>query len=475
MSSMGELLHASVEWMDRWWDPEAGLLWNMEGSFDEIGPPRSIHLVPQSAWYVAGLLFRGAPGDEERAVRTIEALLACQYDDPGTVWHGTFARFLETPYPKSDAIMWFDFDPNWRQFIGTTFEFLLQEGQPGRSLDAALQTRLRASIELAVTGEPLDRVPPSYSNIALMRAWLEVEHGRPGAEDYAAQVVELFDEHGAFEEYNSATYYGIDLYALALWRDRSSSSMLRDAGARIEAALWRDIGRWYHPGMRNLCGPWSRSYGMDLREYVSLLGLWMVPAVGLAAAPLPDIVTGRPFDHAHDLSNGPLADALGPVVPADVDLLRFGGEHTVTQRITSPVSTDRVATGWLSERVMCGGETGTLGASARGQYHPATVHWSMPDGDVGWIRLVHYAPARAVASAGAVAITCLPSAKRGPVAPELWVYSPGGLSVTGRTWTLPGLDVEVAAGFDDLNGDGNLWKVRFPVGTEDLSLSFSAT
>lgn len=467
---MGELLDVSVDWMDRWWDPEAALLWNMDGSFDEIGPPRSIHLVPQSAWYVAGLLFRGAPGDEERAVRTIEALLACQYDDPGTVFHGTFARFLETPYPTSDAIMWLDYDPNWRQFIGTTFEFLLQEGQPGRSLDAALQARIRASIELAVTGEPLDRVPPNYSNIALMRAWLEIENGRPGAEAYAAQVVELFDEHGAFEEYNSATYYGIDLYALALWRDRSSSSMLRDAGARIEAALWRDIERWYHPGMRNLCGPWSRSYGMDLREYVSLLGMWMVPEVGLAEAPLPDLVSGRPFDHAHDLSNGPLVDALAPVVPADVDLLRFGGEHVVEQRITPT----RVATGWLSERVMCGGEEGDVMASARGQFHPATVHWSMPDGDIGWIRLVHYAPARAIASAGALDITCLPSAKRGPVAPELWVQSPEA-SLDGGSWSFTGLDVEVDGVPDEVVTDGRVHKVRFPAGTASLSLRFAAT
>ena len=220
---MGDLLDVSMAWMDPWWDPEAGLLWNMEGSYDEVAPPRSIHLVPQSAWYAAGLLFRGGPGDEERATRTIEALLATQYDEPGTEWHGTFARFLETPPPKPGAVMWIDFDPNWRQFIGTTFEVLLQDGLIS---DAALAARVRATIEHAVASEPVERVPPNYSNIALMRAFLEVEHGRPGAEEYAARVVALFDEHGAFEEYNSATYYGIDLYALALWRDRSSSPIL---------------------------------------------------------------------------------------------------------------------------------------------------------------------------------------------------------------------------------------------------------
>jgi hypothetical protein len=461
---MGDLLEASMAWMDPWWDPDVGLLWNPTGSYDELAPARSIHLVPQSAWYAAGLLFRAGPGDEARAVRTIEALLACQYDEPGTAWHGTFARFLETPQPRPGAVMWVDYDPNWRQFIGTTFEVLLQDGLVG---DASLAARVGAAIDLAVAGEPPDRVAPNYSNIALMRAWLEVERGRSGAEEYAASVVALFDEHGAFEEYNSATYYGIDLYALALWRDRSSSSQLRSAGARVEEAVWRDVARWYHPAMRNLCGPWSRSYGMDLRKYASLLGLWMWPAVGREAAPFPSLAA--PFEHSHDVSHAPLADRLGPVVPDDVRdaLVRFSGPHTVEQRITST----RVATGWLSDRVMCGAEHGDLTASARGQFHPATAHWLRPDGDVGWIRLVHYAPARGRASAERLDIELSPSAKRGPVPPELWVSGGAGGLVSGRRWSLPGLDVEVDGPEPDaIDVDGPLTKVRFAAGTERLSL-----
>jgi hypothetical protein len=470
---MGDLLESTMAWMDPWWDPDAGLLWNMEGAYDEVAPPRSIHLVPQSAWYAAGLLFRGAPGDEARAVRTIEALLATQYTSPtGTAWHGTFARFLESPVPKDGAVMWVDYDPNWRQFIGTVFELLLQDGLIS---DVKLGARMRSAVALAVSSEPLDRVPPTYSNIALMRAFLEVEYERPGAEAYASAVVERFDEHDAFEEYNSATYYGIDLYALALWRDRSSSPALRSAGARIEAALWKDVARWYHPGLRNLCGPWSRSYGMDLTVYASLLGLWMWPAVGREAAPYPSL--DRPFEHAHDTTHGPLADRLGPVVPAAVlpSLLSFSGEHVVTQRITS----SRVATGWLSDRVMCGGEDGDVTASARGQFHPATVHWALPSdsgsgGGVGWIRLVHYAPARGVASPGRLEMRCLPSAKRGPVAPELWVSAGASAApVAGRSWSLPGLDVAVSVEPEAVVSEGGLTKVRFPVGTAALTLELS--
>jgi hypothetical protein len=160
-------------------------------------------------------------------------------------------------------------------------------------------------------------------------------------------------------------------------------------------------------------------------------------------------------------------------VPADVlpALLEFSGEHTVEQRITAT----RTATGWLSERVMCGGEDGDIRASARGQFHPATAHWLRPDGSAGWIRLVHYAQARAIASPGSLAITCLPSAKRGPVAPELWVSGADGAALTGRTWSLPGLDVEVAATPESVEVDAaGVTRVRFPVGTEDVSLRLSA-
>ena len=86
---MGELLDASMAWIDPWWDPEVGLLWNMEGAYDEIGPARSIHLVPQSAWYAAGLLFRQgwisagkASAEDDLAVAKMARGMATVDDEP---------------------------------------------------------------------------------------------------------------------------------------------------------------------------------------------------------------------------------------------------------------------------------------------------------------------------------------------------------------------------------------------------------
>ena len=364
----------ATEWADRWWDEERGLLWNPPGSFDDHGmAPRSMHMVPQSAWYAVGCLVRGM---ESRAARIVEELCALQYDEPGAIWHGTFARFAEWPHPSThsrDVIEWFDYDPNWRQFIGTTF----------RLMELRFGLDLAAPIALAVEGEPSDRVSPRYSNIALMKAWVE------GDEADAAQVVSHFDEHGAFEEYNSPTYYGIDLYALRLWSQHPPTPAFAAWGARIEAALWRDVQRWYHPGLRNLCGPFSRAYGMDMSAYVALLGLWLpspvVPALG------------APFEHSHDLTMAPVVDLLGggPSSLAYEDGL-------VSQRITD----DRVASGWLGEDVMMGGEEGGRWR-AEGQYHPATVHWRQADGSTGWLRV------------------------RSPQRLDAMVFEPGVLEVTG--------------------------------------------
>lgn len=366
-----------LAWADQWWDEERGLLRNPPGSFDDHGmAPLSNHMVPQSAWYAVGCLARGMEG---RAERIVAELTALQYDEPGTPWHGTFARFARWPRPVEGAVEWVDYDPNWRQFIGTTF----------RLMERTWGLDLRAPIELAVAGEPPDRVSPGYSNIALMKAWLEDD------ERFGRDVVARFEEHGAFEEYGSPTYYGIDLYALALWREHPPTPWFAEAGERVEAALWRDVARWYHPGLRNLCGPYSRAYGMDMTRHVALLGLWLPDPVH------PDL-DRQSIDHGHDLTMAPMIEVLGRrTEPLDSD------HGLVSQRITD----DRVATGWVGERAMLGGEDGGRWR-AQGQYHPATAHWRHDDGTVGWARV------------------------RSPARLDAAVFEPGVLEVTGSDLTV---------------------------------------
>ena len=57
---------------------------------------------------------------------------------------------------------------------------------PTSTCSPGLAARARDAVHLAVEAEPPDRVPPSYANIALLRAWLDAWAGR--ADDgYAAR------------------------------------------------------------------------------------------------------------------------------------------------------------------------------------------------------------------------------------------------------------------------------------------------
>ena len=426
----------ATAWMDDLWDPTDGLLWNPPGSFDDVIGPRTVHLVRETAWYALGLLRRDEPGDRGRAEQALTSVLDLQYDAPGQPWHGTFVRFPESPAPQPGAVEWIDYDPNWRQFLGTALAIAVTDFE----LDAALEARARAAIALAVAAEPPERVPPTYANIALLRAWLEAWNGSTDG-TFAAAVASAFHRHGCFTEHSSPTYYGVDLLALGLWRREDARADLQELGRGIERALWADIARWYHPGLGNLCGPYSRAYGMDLHAYVSGLGLalWCADL----PAPLPDLAATT-VPHGHDLCMSPVLEHVGMRVPDEVRaaFVDFVGPHAVDQVVdTDP---PRRASGWLGRDLMVGAEAGDSGLHARGQFHPATVHWRLPSGGIGWLRLVHRGPVSAVARERRLDVELHPHPRHGPQ-DHRWDTNVVPLQVTQERWTLPGLQVTVAA------------------------------
>jgi hypothetical protein len=450
-----DLAATTLAWTDQWYDPDARLLWNPPGSFTPDLDDLSWHLVPTSAWYAVGLLLRHGPGDAERAAATLDAVAATQYDEPGTDWHGTYARFLEWPHPPDDAVMWVHYDPNWRQFVGTALALTLTHFAD--DLPPALVERLDASLRLAVAGEPPDRVDAGYTNIALMRSWLDAFTGRrtgdaglvARGEELAGAVVELFDEHGAFAEHNSPTYAGIDLYALALWARRPPTARFRGWGQRLEAATWRDLAARYHAGLRELAGPWSRAYGTSLAETLGAVALWVWAGLGRDAAPLPDL--DGSFSHGHDLPLGPVAALVGTVIPDDAAhrLTSFDGERTVEQHL--PGAPHRTSVTWLAEGIALGAEGGDAGWSAHGQYHPVIAHWATGAGTAR-LRVVHPGPVDARLEPGRLRVWAGPHRHRGVVHPTLVVELPPGVGPPpthptadhrGLRWDLPGCVVEL--------------------------------
>ena len=439
-----DLAAATLTWSEQWFDPQVALLWNPEGSFDELAPARTLHLVPQSAWFALGLLARDQPGDRSTATAIFERLVDDQYDRAGTVWHGTFRRFHEAPEPGPDAVEWVDYDPNWRQFIGTTFALALR--RCGDRIDAAARRRMEGAIRLAVVGEPPERVGPSYSNIALMRAWLEVEaggrFGEPAwverGEALGRAVAERFDRFGAFDEHNSPTYYGIDLYALGLWVREPVSAELHELGHRVEALLWSDAALHYHAGLRNQCGPFSRAYGTDMRRYAALLGLCVWDAVGADRAPFPAL--DEPFEHSHDTTMGPVLALLGTAVPRDAQarLTSFEGERQIERTIGDDPR--REITAWLGEQLMIGAEDGELDVQARGQFMPATAHWAQ-----GTLRVEHHGPTRARAEPHVLRVWTRPHPRHGPQPIRIALDVPSSdLAPMGDArWAAPGMTLSI--------------------------------
>jgi hypothetical protein len=91
---------------------------------------------------------------------------------------------------------------------------------------------------------------------------------------------------------------------------------------------------------------------------------------------------------------------------------------------------------------MLGGEHGDSGLQARGQFHPATAHWRQPGGSIGWLRVEHHGPTRAVARERELVVECHPHGERGPQ-PITWVTNATPLAVTPGRWAFPGLEVLV--------------------------------
>jgi len=450
-AALRDLTAASLNVMDARWDPARSLLRHLPDGSPPTAAPQPEdpvrHDVRGTSWYALGLLLRGDTGDRERAVDALRAVLDQQYDEPGAPYHGTFRRFPEEPHPGSSEsgrpVRWRGYDPNWRQFIGTTLAIILEEYSA--ELPGDLIARIDAAIRLAVVGEiEEDRLSPRYTNIALMRAPLDIWAGtRYGRGDWFAlgqkwieEIHTLFSAHQAFEEYNSPTYYGPDLFALGFWRRYTPSDRARAYGSEMETALWRDIARYYHAGLRNMCGPYSRAYGMDMRCYVAILGHAIWGAAGRQYAPHPD--PAGPMAHANDIFYPPCLALVGVCVPEDVlpTLREFPGPHLVEQRVIS--SPEVTATAWLEDACMLGGMHTSGLRAAGGQFHPVTIHWRAPDSDVGWIRMVAGDAVDARASRRQLSIACC-----GEAAFEVYAAGEDRGSLSAVRWDLPGLSVDL--------------------------------
>jgi hypothetical protein len=321
---------------------------------------------------------------------------------------------------------------------------MILEDFPDR-IPREMQRKLDDSIAQAVAGEILnDRLKPAYTNPALMFGFLldfaGVRSRRPDwvaqAAAWQAGIYTSFNRFGAFDEYNSPTYSGVDLFALGLWRSYGSTASMRDMGTKMEAALWRDLAAHYNANLKNVSGPFDRAYGMDMQNYVSVVGVALRLQLGESLAPIPKIEPQ--VDHGGDLWYALHFAILGVRIPPDAmqKFRSFQGERLIERRITE----ERVASSWIGSNAIYGGETTqkSKDVDSHSQFHPATVQWKLPSGEIGWIQLTQAPPIDVRADRNGLQISC-----SGDV--TFRIHAPGmkTTDLKKSDWVLPGLAVHV--------------------------------
>jgi hypothetical protein len=111
-------------------------------------------------------------------------------------------------------------------------------------------------------------------------------------EMYAQQIIDLFERANTLSEFNSGTYTGVSLWALTLWaKYLPANSVMAEKSPAMIKSTWEAVGQLWNPKLKNVAGPWDRSYGFDMNKYVSLLALHLWNVVGKENSSLISKVT----------------------------------------------------------------------------------------------------------------------------------------------------------------------------------------
>lgn len=506
------LVKQAMEEMDRHYDEEKRMLRNAEGGRSER------HSTRGSAHYAVGLLIRNGEGDLDRACAVLDQVLEQQFDAPDEIYHGTFKTSPQAAEPPSggypwkrfgpgfayylsstlDRIsghlaeelgagnegrksveealgraanrvippVWKSYDPNWREFIACAFAVILEHFE--LRLPRDLIRRMDEAMDKAVTGS-IDRrlsdAIPMNTNIELMHLFVVHYYGnRYGNEAWirhadleAERFLEEFAEFGALAEFNSTTYYGVDLTVLGLIRKYARTDRFKAIGQKVEHGLWHTIALFYHPGLENMAGPYARAYEMEMTAHSSM-GVFFYLAFGERLKHL----AGVNCETGHD----PMIALVGVDVPDPVKAKLLGEpvERLVTRRYRELCERDKpgenrnvcTATAWLGRTLMIGACSGSR--NTNGQFHPATIHWRSGDGGRYSLRLIrrepeggwkshlrgYYVDAAAAPGKLTTAVT-LETGKALDIYFE--VCGPGvtAAGVTPSAWTFPGLSLRVEA------------------------------
>jgi hypothetical protein len=325
------------------------------------------------------LLFRNNPGDLENAVQILKWILKNQNKDAKSVNYGMWKTNV-----GKDRL-----DQNWREFIGCDLIIIYHYYKD--ILPTEVVSEIKLGLMRAARGALKRNVGADYTNISIMSAFLmdytgtefKTDELRIGGLKKAREIYAFFHRHQTFSEYNSPTYYGVSMIGLALWRELASEQ-LRIIGIELESGLWAEIASNYNPKLKNMAGPYFRAYGMDMKKYYSIIGIWIAVAVNdEKLAPLP---TGKGAKQ-DELSNISPILHLGLTIPREIlDQLKvFTPGQLMDRMIPNKYKGDTLkhVTAIIDSKWMMGGLWGNR--RAWNQIKEGTIHWNNASGETEWL------------------------------------------------------------------------------------------
>lgn len=281
-----ELLRKRIERWEPDYDSEVKLLrlpFTSPGYHTTLQNKDYVHPTYPNLVYAVAMLDSGIPAYEQRACDIIRTVITLQETDTEKDTFGIWPWFWEEPLSQMSPPDW-----NWADFCG---KLLLQAVlRHGNRLPDPLKEEIQAAVYRATDAIIKRNVDPSYTNIAIMGAFVTIIAGehyhRTDYYAYGIRRLERFRDFTnrlhTFQEYNSPTYALITILELSKLRKESVSNQVKAICEEMLELCWRMIAEHYHPVLKQWCGPHSRSYSTLLKpEAASFLQIATDGAVDL--------------------------------------------------------------------------------------------------------------------------------------------------------------------------------------------------
>lgn len=245
--------------------------WRGENGYHSRMENCTVHGVVISLEYAYDLMCRGRQEDFERAERIVTKVLSLQDTDSEHDTYGIWPYYLEESLEEMHTPDW-----NMADFNGKKLYQMLADY--GSRISKDLRVKMETALEHACNSIMRRDMGPHYTNISIMGSYLTMAAGEYLQKEYLMQYAlkrfrkahDFMTETGAFQEYNSPSYFLIILADLAAILHYVKSGEFRSLAEDLNDMAWDCLAKHYHYRTKQWAGPHSRFYGMLQDNYLQI-------------------------------------------------------------------------------------------------------------------------------------------------------------------------------------------------------------